>query len=196
MTRKPTADGPQATDEAALEFSRIIEIADLRDQRTTIGLTATEEEAAALASRFDVIAMRNFKASVVLTPFATGNKVALKAKFEAEVEQKCVVTLVALVNRVEGYFFAEFVQDVFSDNHNDIEFAIDDDDPPEPIVDGRIEIGELFAQHLGLAIDPFPRAPGAVFESVILDNAPPAQLMRDGRPSPFAVLKRLKTEKN
>ena len=107
-----------------------------------------------------------------------------------------MVTLVALVNRVEGDFLAEFVQDVFSDNHNDIEFAVDDDDPPGPIVDGRIEIGELLAQHLGLAIDPFPRAPGAVFESVILDSAPPAQLMTDGRPSPFAVLKLLKTEKN
>lgn len=196
MTRKPTAGGSQAMGEAPLELSRIVEIADLRDPRTTLEFRATDEEAAALAARFGVEGIRNLKASVVLTPFASGNKVALKARFEAEIVQNCVVTLAPLVNRVEGEFLAEFVQDAFTDNHDDIEFAIDDDDPPEPIVDGRIEIGELIAQNLGLAIDPFPRAPGVVFEGMILGNEAPQATMKDGRPNPFAVLERLKTQKN
>lgn len=196
MTRKPTTDAPQAIGDAPLELSRIVEIADLRDPRTTLEFRATDEEAAALAARFGVEGIRNLKASLVLTPFASGNKVALKARFEAEIEQNCVVTLAPLVNRVEGEFLAEFVQDAFIDNHDDIEFAIDDDDPPEPIVDGRIEIGELIAQNLGLAIDPFPRAPGVVFEGMILGNESPLATMKDGRPNPFAVLERLKTQKN
>lgn len=196
MTRKPTVDGPHAIAEAPLEWSRIVEIADLHGQRTTLDVGATDEEAAALAARFGVEGIRNVKASVVLTPFASGNKVAMKARFEAEIEQNCVVTLAPLVNRVEGDFLAEFVQGAFSDNHDDIEFAIDDDDPPEPIIDGQIEIGELLAQNLGLAIDPFPRAPGVVFEGVVLGNEAPQATMKDGRPNPFAVLERLKTQKD
>ncbi len=195
MSRKPIADAPQGG-EAILELSRLIDIADLQGQRTTLDISATEEEERALAARFGVTTIRNLKASVTLTPFASGNKVAMKGRFDAEIEQNCVVTLVPVINRVEGEFLAEFVEGAFLDNHDDIEFAVDDDDPPEPILNGRLEIGELIAQNLGLAIDPFPRAPGAIFEGVILRDEAPQATMKDGRPNPFAVLERLKTQKN
>jgi hypothetical protein len=179
-----------------LEFVREVEVATLRGQRTDLDVTATLDECAALARRFDVDGIANLKAQVTLTPFASGNKVALKARFAADVAQTCVVTLAPLTNHAVGEFFAEFVERAFSADSNEIEFSVDEDDPPEPIIDGRIEFGELIAQNLGLAIDPFPRAPGAVFEGAVIGEDPDGPALKDGRVNPFAVLERLKTQKN
>jgi len=64
------------------------------------------------------------------------------------------------------------------------ELAVDPlaDDPPEEASGPAIELSDLVVEHLVLALDPFPRKPGAVFE------APPASL----GDSPFAVLAKLK----
>jgi len=40
-------------------------------------------------------------------------------------------------------------------------------DPPEPIVNGVIDLGRLATDALFLAIDPYPRKPDAVFKPVI-----------------------------
>jgi len=193
MARNPTAAKiPEP------EFIREVEVASLKGQKTDLAISATAEEETALAKRFGVDGISNLKAQVTLTPFASGNKIALKAQFSADIAQTCVVTLEPLTNRIEGEFFTEFVQRAFSGDADEIDFAIDDDDPPEPIVEGRIEFGELIAQNLGLLIDPFPRAPGAVFGALSIGEDEPegdSQMLRDGRPNPFAVLEKLKTQK-
>jgi hypothetical protein len=204
MARKSPGGGktPPHKLEKALgpEFVREIDVAALKGERQEFDVTATQDEMAALAERFGVDGITNLTARVLLTPFASGNKVALKVRFSADIAQTCVVSLEPLANRVEGDFFAEFVQRAFTDKPDEIEFGIDDDDPPEPIMDGRIEFGELIAQHLGLLIDPFPRAPGAVFETISIgedDGAKGAESVPEpARPNPFAVLERLKTQKN
>jgi len=204
MARKLSGGGktPPKKPEKTLdpEFVREVEVAALNGERREFDVTATQAEMAALATRFGVDAIANLSARVLLTPFASGNKVALKARFAADVAQTCVITLEPLANRIEGEFFAEFVQRAFTDNPDEIEFGIDDDDPPEPIVDGRIEFGELIAQNLGLLIDPFPRAPGAVFEPVSIgedeESKGEAAAPEEVRPNPFAVLERLKIQKN
>jgi uncharacterized metal-binding protein YceD (DUF177 family) len=174
-----------------LEFSRVVELEALHGQRTEIALEATESENAALARRFGVDGIADFKASVVLTPFASGNKVTMKATFGADVRQTCVVTLEPLTTAVAGSFVTEFVPEAFIEPVDDAAFDLGDDDPPEPIIDGRLEIGELIAQHLGLEIDPFPRAPGAEFPGLELAGGGAAA----ARPSPFAVLEKLKPSK-
>jgi hypothetical protein len=58
-----------------------------------------------------------------------------------------------------------------------------DEDPPDPIVDGRIDLGALAAEFLALGLDPYPRKPGAAFA-----GAEP----EPERDSPFAALARLK----
>ena len=60
---------------------------------------------------------------------------------------------------------------------------LDDDDEPDPIVDGKIDLGALAAEFLALGLDPYPRKPGAEFA------APVAEEDDD---SPFAPLTELK----
>jgi uncharacterized metal-binding protein YceD (DUF177 family) len=58
-------------------------------------------------------------------------------------------------------------------------------DPPEPIVNGVIDLGRLATDILFLAIDPYPRKMDAVFE--------PLAEIADPADHPFAALKALQT---
>lgn len=62
----------------------------------------------------------------------------------------------------------------------------EEDDPPDPIVDGKIDLGALAAEFMALGLDPYPRKPGAEFESADGDD--------EGDESPFARLARLKKD--
>jgi hypothetical protein len=59
----------------------------------------------------------------------------------------------------------------------------DEDDPPEPLVDGIADLGALATEFLMLGIDPYPRKPDATFEQAVPDAA---------ESGPFAALARLK----
>ena len=59
----------------------------------------------------------------------------------------------------------------------------EEEDPPEPLVDGIADLGALATEFLLLGIDPYPRKPGASFER-------PATNMQES--GPFAALLRLK----
>ena len=58
-------------------------------------------------------------------------------------------------------------------------FSLDDEDEPDPIIEGKIDLGALAAEFFALGLDPYPRKPGASFEL----NAKP-----EPADSPFAVL--------
>jgi hypothetical protein len=60
------------------------------------------------------------------------------------------------------------------------------EDPPEAVTGGMIDLGETAAQQMALALDPYPRAPGAE------PNAAVADVGREGKDdelNPFSVLK-------
>ena len=44
-------------------------------------------------------------------------------------------------------------------------FSIADEDEPDPIIDGKIDLGALAAEFFALGLDPYPRKPGVSFES-------------------------------
>ena len=106
----------------------------------------------------------------------------VEGRFEAEVEQECVVTLEPVSNRVADRFAIVFADQV-APVKPDLSMEAEADEEAEPLVDGSFDLGEAVAELVGLAIDPYPRAPGAVFEA-------PAELAEQ-KESPFAVLRRL-----
>ena len=59
-------------------------------------------------------------------------------------------------------------------------------DPPEPIENGTIDLGRVATDALYLAVDPYPRKSGAVFEPVV-EAADPED-------HPFAALKALQAK--
>ena len=71
-----------------------------------------------------------------------------------------MVTLDPVPARIDERFevdFLEGIQPAVADLELDAEAA----EAPEPAPDGWIDLGELAAEQLGLALDPYPRRPDA-----------------------------------
>ena len=58
----------------------------------------------------------------------------------------------------------------------------------DPVMEVWIDIGELVAQHLSLALEPYPRRPGVTFAGIDDD----ADAGSPGVTNPFEVLAKLK----
>jgi uncharacterized metal-binding protein YceD (DUF177 family) len=100
---------------------------------------------------------------------------------EATVRQICVVTLDPVENEL-----SEAVDLVFSPTAPQgagETFEVADGDGPEPLANGVVDLGAVAIEFLILAIDPYPRQPGAVFQPGQSDDA---------EAKPFAALAALK----
>ena len=166
------------------EFSRPFVADRLGANPITETLLATPAECAAVAKRMRIVSLGQFSATVTLQR-TIGGLIHVSGRLAADVVQTCVVTLVDFPSHVEDSFAVDFGDAPAALGLGD-EIEIDlDDDPPEPIDGGIIDIGELATQYLALALDPHPRAPGATLEAAWV--GPDAAEL-----SPFAVLKNLK----
>ena len=143
------------------EFSRIVSLDQFDSANPVTDIAANPDECTALARRFDLLRLDAFTARVTLE-VSSPTTVIVSATYVAEVSQACVVTLEPVSARISECFERRFVRGPVSGS---AVVTVDPmaDDPPEPWDGGAIDIGELVAEQLGLAIDPYPRAPGAVF---------------------------------
>ena len=173
------------------EFSRIVKADSVQRGEVVEVIEADEAERAALAVRFELEAIGRLKATVRLRRTQGGEMVRVVGALEADVVQTCVVTLESVHNSVTDRFESLFAPpELVPDSPEDMEFdaSMADEDIIEPIVNGRIDIGELTAQHLSLALDPYPRCPGVELpEGAEDEDEEPVE-----RPNPFAALERLK----
>jgi uncharacterized metal-binding protein YceD (DUF177 family) len=138
------------------EFSRIVSLAWLGPEPFRQQIVASERECAALARRFDLPAIGRLSATVELARRAFGT-VLLRAAFEAEFEQSCVVTLDPVPGAVSEEFTLLYgppeAEESATGGGEDIAF--------EPLAADAIDIGEAVAQEFSLALPLFPRSPEA-----------------------------------
>ncbi len=177
--------------DALPEFSRIVAADDIDAKETTIAIEAKPDERAALANRFDLIAIDSLSARLILSRCLArdGSGMVLNVTFDinADVVQRCVVSLepvAAKVNEVD--LVVEYRLSGEPEPVAEVEFALEAVDPPEILVDDRVDLGELVAEHLALALDPYPRAEGAAPES----TDPPSDSEKAAETEhPFGVLR-------
>ena len=116
----------------------------------------------------------------------SGGRVHVAGRVQAQVGQTCVVTMEPIENEID-----EEVDLIFAPEEEIAPQGDDDDgasavpEPPEPIENGMIDLGRLATDVLYLAIDPYPRKPGAVFNPQVTGNDPADH--------PFAALKALES---
>lgn len=154
-----------------------------------IALEAAEEERAAVAERLGLVGIDRLAIRADLIPVGDGVwRVA--GGVSAEVVQACVVTLAPVSATVAEPFDRIFSRDAKEDAAIDIDIDYDQDDPPEPLGEG-VDLGAIAVETLSLGLDPYPRAPGAAFETIRV--APPgAQPLSPDAAKPFAGLASLK----
>lgn len=171
------------------EFSRFVEADSVGTHRMERRIAANPEERAALAKRFDLIGIDRLEASFSLKRAGTG-VIHVSGAVEAEVTQACVITLAPVPAKIAESFSADFA-DEDRRRPADEELAFDADDPPEPIRNGHIDLGELAAEQLALALDPYPRAPGAAIPAQFTpDDA--VEEIEEQPVNPFSILKKSK----
>ena len=176
------------------EFSIELNLDDIPPQGREIAFEATAAERAALAARFDLIELKSLKGTATAKHWRKLG-VALEGRFEAEVVQACVVTLEPVPAKLSEkfrvhYLPAEMLEEAVGGPGSEREIIIDTDseEPPEPFEAGHIDVGEMVAEQLALALDPYPRKPG-----VKADEAPASEpAEEEKKPNPFAVLEKLK----
>jgi hypothetical protein len=142
---------------------------------------AGEQEREGLCAALELVSCGRLKVRYRIRPLDQG-RYAVSGMLEAEITQSCVVTLDPLVSRIKESFEAEYWPEAEGDapgGHIDT-VALDE---PEFIRNGIIGVGSLIVDRLAIAIDSYPRKPGAVFE---WPDAADEQRAAD---SPFAALK-------
>jgi len=130
------------------------------------------------------------QASFDVTP-ERGGRFRVAGNVRARIGQTCVVTLEEMETDIDEPIDLTFAP---SEQIPEMSALVDEagesdeetPDPPEPIEHGMIDLGRVATDALYLAVDPYPRKPGAVFEPVV-EAADPED-------HPFAALKALKAE--
>lgn len=120
----------------------------------------------ALARLHGLVGVGSYRAEVLVEPWKR-NGVKVSGRIEAVVEQQCVVTLDPLVTHidapVEGLFLPEDSKlgRLGFGEGGEIMLDADGPDSPEVFSGDTIDIGAFAEEFFGLAIDPYPRKPGA-----------------------------------
>ncbi len=130
-------------------------------------ITVDAGRRAAIARRLDLEALESLAATIDYAPWLDG--VRIRGRVEAEAGRLCGVTLEPFVERVDTELEVKIVPEG-SPNAPEPEaeliVALDAEDPPDLAPAAGVDLGAYVVEALGLGLEPFPRAPGAVFDFV------------------------------
>jgi hypothetical protein len=123
-----------------------------------------------------------------LTPIARG-RLSLTGKIEAQLTQLCVVTREPVAESIDEPLSLECwpeeqMGEVPEIDHDASEDAMPED-PPVPIIAGKVDLGALAVELVASAMNPYPRSDGAAFDWQDPQGDPAAS-------GPFADLAKLK----
>ena len=168
-------------------------VAQIPDTGLHRALEASAAERQALADAAGLRDILSAHADFDVVP-RSGGRIQVTGRVRARIGQTCVVTLDPIESEIDEEVDLTFAPEAETRRLEDlIEEGQDDEepaevaDPHEAIVNGIIDLGRVATDALFLAIDPYPRKPGAVFEAEVI--AP------DPEDHPFAALKALQDNK-
>lgn len=154
------------------EISRLVPLDRIGGAGLDIVVEAKPEELEPLARRLLIPAVHRLHCAFHLRRLEAG-VIAAEGLLEAEVVQTCIVSTEPFAQEVSEAFELQFVP-------AGTEASDDDLEAPDqiPYESHAVDVGEAAAEQLALALDPYPRKPGA-------DEAVPEP---ESAPHPFAAL--------
>jgi adhesin HecA-like repeat protein len=171
------------------EFSRAFRLDTLSGEPRPVEIEADPAERAALARRFELVAVDALTAAGTLV--RRGGTIEAAGSLRARVTQSCVATAEPVEASLEEHFRIDFRPSPEAEAEEEIEL-----DAAELDVvfyeGGAIDLGEAVAQTLFLALDPYPRCPAA--QAALREAGVKSEEEARAETSPFAVLKGLKGE--
>jgi len=169
----------QTTD---MSWSFPVVVGDLPEGGAEFDITPDEAARAELARFAGVLAVPSLRGRLEVR--RSGKGAVVDGTIEGTVRQACVVTLEPFDNPFLETVSLRFSPHAPGAQESEIEIDAAAADPPDPLLNGKVDLAAVIAEFLALTIDPYPRKPGVEF------SAPENTVEKD--PSPFAVLEKLK----
>jgi len=163
-----------------------VAVAEVAETGERFDLVADADIRAAVARIAGLRDLPRFEANFEVTRHGDGG-LRVAGRISATVGQACVVTLEPLTNEVAEEVNLLFVPQPTAVEGDEADTPGEKPDEAEPLIGGSIDLGALATEFLILGLDPYPRKPGAIFQS-------PPEVVPDA--GPFAALAVLKKDRD
>src|SRR5262252_1221830 len=160
---------PQASEKKVKsEIERVVDLDRMGPGGAALEITPSDNERAALAKRFGFLGLPAFSARVTVDR-RPGGQVVVEGRLRGRIVQACVLTLDPVTQDLDDAFRIVFKKDLLDERDPESGEAVvsAQADAPEPLSGNLLDIGEIVAEQLSLAADPYPRRPGAKLEDVL-----------------------------
>ena len=176
------------------EIERVVDLDRMGASGAALEIIASDSERTALARRFGFLGLPALSARVSVER-RPGSQVVVEGRLRGRVVQACILTLDPVTQELDEAFRIVFKQGLAEEHDPESGEALlsAKTDAPEPLQGNMLDVGEIVAEQLSLAADPYPRRPGVRLEDVL---PKPRQAGRPGRNEqrrhPFAGLAALR----
>ncbi|MBX9943455.1 MAG: DUF177 domain-containing protein [Reyranella sp.] len=176
------------------EISKVVDLERLGAAGAALDIVATDSQCAALAKRFGFLSLSGFAARVTVD-LRIGGQVIVEGRLRGKVVQACVLTLDPVTQELDDAFRIVFKKDLAEERDPESGEAVlaAQLDAPEPLAGNLLDVGEIVAEQLSLAAEPYPRRPGVKLEDVLPKAKGGLRRAAAGQPRhPFAGLAALR----
>jgi hypothetical protein len=167
-------------------LSRLVRVDALPREGQVVTIEATLAEREALAAFYKLPAIGALTATLRVAPWGRGGAHVTGA-IHGELSQLCVISLDPFPATVDEDVDVRFAPETAAvagspSTSETLTFSLADEDEPDPVIEGKIDLGALAAEFFALGLDPYPRKPGAILDEERANSEP--------TDSPFAALAR------
>lgn len=176
------------------ELERIVDLDRMGPSGAALDIVASDGERAALVRRFGFLELPAFSARATVDR-RPGGQIVVEGRLRGRVVQACILTLDPVSQDLDETFRIVFKQDLAEERDPESGEALisAQANAPEPLTGNMLDVGEIVAEQLSLAADPYPRRPGVKLEDVLPKPRHGGRTSRgEQRRHPFAGLAALR----
>jgi uncharacterized metal-binding protein YceD (DUF177 family) len=150
------------------ELERIVDLDRMGPSGAALDIVASDNERAALVRRFGFLGLPVFSARATIDR-RPGGQIVVEGRLRGKVVQACILTLDPVSQDLDETFRIVFKQGLADERDPESGEAVisAQADAPEPLTGNLLDVGEIVAEQLSLAAEPYPRRPGAKLEDVL-----------------------------
>ena len=167
-------------------FSYPLEVSELGSALRRYKLKATPAELDYIKEVLKVDDVKSFESKFDVKLNKSEHRLEVRGTARADIELTSVISLEKFVKTYAPEFTVIFDTQMTPQDLREIEFDFEDE-VPDVIINGKIDLAEIAMEQIALVIDDFPRKDGEVFEFKSEFDDETTQAM-----NPFAALAKLK----
>jgi uncharacterized metal-binding protein YceD (DUF177 family) len=150
------------------ELERVVDVDRMGVNGAALEIAASDSERSALVKRFGFLGLPAFSARVTVDR-RPGGQVVVEGRLRGKIVQACILSLDPVTQDLDETFRLVFKQGLAEERDPESGEALvsAQADAPEPLPGNMLDVGEIVAEQLSLAADPYPRKHGIKLEDVM-----------------------------